>query len=143
LISRGWFFISGPFAILAFVELVVGNMLARKIKRQESTAVNKNINSGNTIDVDFTEVKASELNFNDVPKSIENKRFVPIRKNQAKLVNRSSYNFITEVVDSGQFNSYDGWQRLGYQVKRGEKGCRHGGFHVVFDRSQVIRKDFH
>jgi hypothetical protein len=143
LISIGWFFISGPFAILAFVELGVGDMLARKIKGQESTVDKKNIDSGNIIDADFNEVKISELNFNDVPKNIENKTWVPTRKHQAKLVNPSRYNSKTEVIDSGQYCSYGEWLRLGYQVKKGEKGCRRDGFTVLFDRSQVIRKHFH
>jgi hypothetical protein len=32
LISIGWFFIWGPYAILIFVELIVGDALARKIQ---------------------------------------------------------------------------------------------------------------
>ena len=113
LISIGWFFISGPFAILAFVELGVGDMLARKIKGQESTVDKKNIDSGNIIDADFSEVKISELNFNDVPKIIDHKGYVSTRKHQAKLINRSRYTPKTEVVGRGQFCSYDEWLRLG------------------------------
>jgi len=88
-------------------------------------------------------VKISELNCNDVPKSIENKGYVPTRKHQAKLVNRSRYNSKTKVIGSGQYCSYNEWLRLGYQVKKGEKGRKRVCFSVVFDRSQVIRKDFH
>jgi hypothetical protein len=76
LITIGWFFIWGPFAIFTFVELIVG----------------------------------------DAPVSIVNKGYVPTRKHQAKLVNRSRYNPKNEVIDSGQYCSYDEWLRLGYQV---------------------------
>jgi len=41
LITIGWFFIWGPFAIFTFVELIVGDALARKIKGQESTVDKK------------------------------------------------------------------------------------------------------
>jgi len=135
LISIGWFFISGPFAILAFVELMVGDTIARKIKGQESTVDKKNIDSGNILDADFTEVKNSEINFND--------DYVQPRKPQAKLINRSRYTPKNEVIGRGQCYSYNQWLRLGYQVKKGEKGCRRDGFTVLFDRSQVIRKHFH
>jgi hypothetical protein len=94
LISIGWFFISGPFAILAFVELGVGDMLARKIKGQESTVDKKNIDSVRVIDADFTEV-----NIND--------GYVQPRKPQAKLINRSFYTPKTEVIGRGQCCSYN------------------------------------
>jgi hypothetical protein len=62
----------------------------------------KNIDSGNIIYSDFTEVKLSEFNFNDVPESIDNKDYVPTRKHQEILVNRSRYNSTTVVIYSGQ-----------------------------------------
>ena len=135
LISIGWFFISGPFAILAFVELMVGDALARKIQGQETTVDKKNIDSKNIIDADFTEVDINEINFND--------DYIPPRKHKAQLINSSRYTPKNEFIDSEQYCSYDEWQRLGYQVRKGERGRKRVGFSVVFDRSQVVRKHFH
>jgi hypothetical protein len=47
LISISWFFIWGPYAILTLVELIIGDILARKIQEQDSTGIQKNLTREN------------------------------------------------------------------------------------------------
>jgi len=39
-ISFGWFLVWGPYAILTFIELIVGDSVARKLKSQSSIIEN-------------------------------------------------------------------------------------------------------
>lgn len=142
LIAIGWFFVWGPFAILAFAELIIGDMFARKIKGSKSEKANKISSSLGFIDADFIDISPKNRN-SKIINGLEHKDNIgsyELLSDRVERVKRPSYyHSEIEPVSSNHSCSYDEWQRLGYQVKRGSKGYRRS-YGVVFYRSQVVKK---